>query len=156
MARSSIPARSSPGSISSSERRAAARRWTLLATSLGFAVVQLDVSVVNVAIKPIGEPVRCCHSGSSALPRPAADDRGRRAADGGGLRVDRSRAGVASGTLNSARQTGSVIGVALFGSLIAGGGALVSGLHVALEISLGLVLAVAALSLGIGRNRTGV
>jgi hypothetical protein len=155
MARSSIPARSSPGSISSSERRAAARRWTLLATSLGFAVVQLDVSVVNVAIKPIGEPVRCCHSGSSALPRPAADDRGRRAADCGGLRVDRSRAGVASGTLNSARQTGSVIGVALFGSLIAGGG-LVSGLHVALEISLGLVLAVAALSLGIGRNRTGV
>jgi MFS transporter, DHA2 family, methylenomycin A resistance protein len=30
------------------------RAWTLLATSLGFAVVQLDVSVVNVAIKPIG------------------------------------------------------------------------------------------------------
>src|ERR1700691_5502091 len=32
----------------------AARRGTLLATSLGCAVVQLDVSVVNVAIKPIG------------------------------------------------------------------------------------------------------
>jgi len=30
-------------------------RWTLIATSLGFAVVQLDVSVVNVAIRPIGE-----------------------------------------------------------------------------------------------------
>src|ERR1700761_924347 len=29
-------------------------RWALLATRLGFAVVQLDVSVVNVAIKPIG------------------------------------------------------------------------------------------------------
>ena len=30
-------------------------RWlTLVATSLGFGVVQLDVSVVNVAIKPIG------------------------------------------------------------------------------------------------------
>jgi DHA2 family methylenomycin A resistance protein-like MFS transporter len=29
-------------------------RYALLATSLGFAVVQLDVSVVNVAIKPIG------------------------------------------------------------------------------------------------------
>src|ERR1700760_2102435 len=29
-------------------------RWALLATTLGFAVVQLDVSVVNVAIKPIG------------------------------------------------------------------------------------------------------
>src|ERR1700761_8285427 len=31
-----------------------ARRWTLIAMSLGFAVVQLDVSVVNVAIKSIG------------------------------------------------------------------------------------------------------
>jgi DHA2 family methylenomycin A resistance protein-like MFS transporter len=30
------------------------RRWTLVAMSLGFAVVQLDVSVVNVAIKSIG------------------------------------------------------------------------------------------------------
>jgi DHA2 family methylenomycin A resistance protein-like MFS transporter len=33
---------------------AAHRRWTLVAASLGFAVIQLDVSVVNVAIKPIG------------------------------------------------------------------------------------------------------
>src|SRR5436190_4916449 len=31
-----------------------ARRMTLIATSLGFAVVQLDVSVVNVAVKSIG------------------------------------------------------------------------------------------------------
>src|SRR4051812_2857503 len=29
-------------------------RWTLVAMSLGFAVVQLDVSVVNVAVRPIG------------------------------------------------------------------------------------------------------
>ena len=36
--------------------------------------------------------------------------------------VDRTRSGVASGTLNTARQTGSVIGVALFGSLIGSGG----------------------------------
>ena len=35
--------------------------------------------------------------------------------------VDRSRSGIASGTLNTARQTGSVIGVALFGSLVASG-----------------------------------
>ena len=31
-----------------------ARRWTLVAMSLGFAVVQLDISVVNVALKSIG------------------------------------------------------------------------------------------------------
>ena len=38
----------------SGERSASARRWTLVAMSLGFAVVQLDISVVNVAIKSIG------------------------------------------------------------------------------------------------------
>ena len=62
--------------------------------------------------------------------------------------VDRSRSGIASGALNSARQTGSVIGVALFGSLIAGG-RLVAGLHLALVISAGLALAIVALSAGI-------
>jgi MFS transporter, DHA2 family, methylenomycin A resistance protein len=35
-------------------------------------------------------------------------------------RVDKSRSGIASGVLNSARQTGGVIGVALLGSLISG------------------------------------
>ena len=34
--------------------RAGREGWALLATSLGFGVVQLDVSVVNVAIRPIG------------------------------------------------------------------------------------------------------
>ncbi len=58
--------------------------------------------------------------------------------------VERSRSGIASGTLNTARQTGSVIGVALFGSLIAGG-RLVDGLHVALIIAAALSLVVAAL-----------
>jgi DHA2 family methylenomycin A resistance protein-like MFS transporter len=62
--------------------------------------------------------------------------------------VERSRAGVASGTLNTARQTGSVIGVALYGSLIVHG-RLVAGLHVALAISLGVLLIVAALAVGI-------
>src|ERR1700742_3192457 len=37
------------------ESSADARRWTLVATSLGFSIVQLDVSIVNVAIKSIGE-----------------------------------------------------------------------------------------------------
>ncbi|HEY2520785.1 MAG TPA: MFS transporter [Streptosporangiaceae bacterium] len=58
--------------------------------------------------------------------------------------VDRGHSGVASGTLNTARQTGSVIGVGLFGSLAAGD--LVHGLHLALIIGAALALAVAALS----------
>ena len=61
--------------------------------------------------------------------------------------VDRSRSGVASGTLNTARQTGSVIGVGLFGSLAAGH--LVSGLRVSLVISAGLALLVAGLALAV-------
>jgi len=56
--------------------------------------------------------------------------------------VDRSRSGIAAGVLNGARQTGSLIGVALYGALIAGG-RLVSGLHVALAISVALAFGVA-------------
>ncbi|HEX3781347.1 MAG TPA: MFS transporter [Pseudonocardiaceae bacterium] len=63
--------------------------------------------------------------------------------------VERERSGVASGTLNTARQTGSVLGVALFGSLLAGTGSLVPGLHLALAISVGLVGAVIAVAFGI-------
>ena len=55
--------------------------------------------------------------------------------------VPGERAGVAAGTLNTARQTGSVIGVSLFGSLIAGH--LVAGLHVAALVCVGLALGVA-------------
>jgi MFS transporter, DHA2 family, methylenomycin A resistance protein len=58
--------------------------------------------------------------------------------------VDRENSGVASGTLNTARQTGSVIGVGLFGSLAAGH--LVHGLHLSLIIGAALALAVAALA----------
>jgi len=61
--------------------------------------------------------------------------------------VDRRHSGVASGTLNTARQAGSVIGVGLFGSLAAGH--LVSGLRLALVISAGLALLVAGLAQGV-------
>jgi DHA2 family methylenomycin A resistance protein-like MFS transporter len=64
--------------------------------------------------------------------------------------VDRSRSGVASGTLNTMRQAGSAIGVALFGSLIAT--TLVSGMHAALMISIGLLVAIAALTLLLERE----
>jgi DHA2 family methylenomycin A resistance protein-like MFS transporter len=53
--------------------------------------------------------------------------------------VEKARSGVASGALNSARQTGSVIGVSLFGSLIGGSLGLVSGTHWALSISIALL-----------------
>jgi DHA2 family methylenomycin A resistance protein-like MFS transporter len=53
--------------------------------------------------------------------------------------------------LNTARQIGSVVGVALFGSLIARSAHLVSGLHLELVISAGLALTVAGLTAGIGK-----
>ncbi len=60
--------------------------------------------------------------------------------------VPRDRSGIASATLNSMRQTGSVIGVALFGSLIAGHGRLTSGTQLALVISIGGLVAAAGLT----------
>jgi MFS transporter, DHA2 family, methylenomycin A resistance protein len=63
--------------------------------------------------------------------------------------VEKARSGIAAGVLNATRQTGSVLGVALFGSLIAGEGALVEGLHVSLAIS-AVVLLLAASVIGLG------
>jgi DHA2 family methylenomycin A resistance protein-like MFS transporter len=72
--------------------------------------------------------------------------------------VDKRRSGIAAGVLNSTRQTGSVLGVALFGSLVGqgqagqGGSAFISGLHIALAISVVLLLG-AAVAIGIGGRR---
>ncbi len=60
--------------------------------------------------------------------------------------VERSRSGVAAGTLNTLRQTGSAIGVALFGSLLVGRGGFMSGVHTSLAITVGLCVAIAALA----------
>ncbi len=68
-----------------------------------------------------------------------------------GGRRGRGTAGVASGVLNTARQAGSVIGVALFGSLAAAD--LAAGLRLACAVSPGLVLAVAGLAYFAGTPR---
>jgi MFS transporter, DHA2 family, methylenomycin A resistance protein len=60
--------------------------------------------------------------------------------------VERTRSGVAAGTLNTLRQTGSAIGVALFGSLLAGHSGFISGVHASLAITVGLCVAIAALA----------
>jgi MFS transporter, DHA2 family, methylenomycin A resistance protein len=67
--------------------------------------------------------------------------------------VDRSRSGVASGTLTTLRQTGSMIGVALFGSFIAGAGHIYSGLHTAVAVSLVVLLASLLLVAQLGADR---
>lgn len=59
--------------------------------------------------------------------------------------VDRSRSDVAAGALNTVRQTGSAIGVALFGALLTGGGFL-TGAHLSLAIAAGLAVLIAALA----------
>jgi DHA2 family methylenomycin A resistance protein-like MFS transporter len=69
--------------------------------------------------------------------------------------VEKSRSGIAAGVLNATRQTGSVLGVALFGSLIGQSGAFMAGAHEALVISAGLLLiAGAAIWLGASTNKS--
>jgi MFS transporter, DHA2 family, methylenomycin A resistance protein len=58
--------------------------------------------------------------------------------------VEKSRSGIAAGVLNATRQTGSVLGVALFGSLVGRSGTFMNGLHASLLISAGVLLAAAA------------
>ena len=58
--------------------------------------------------------------------------------------VEKSRSGVAAGVLNATRQTGSVLGVALFGALVGRSGAFMAGLHASLIISAGVLLAAGA------------
>jgi DHA2 family methylenomycin A resistance protein-like MFS transporter len=57
--------------------------------------------------------------------------------------VEKSRSGIAAGVLNATRQTGSVLGVALFGSLVGRADAFMAGAHAALMISASLLLVAA-------------
>lgn len=59
--------------------------------------------------------------------------------------VDRSRSGIAAGTLNAMRQTGSVLGVAVFGSFVAASSHFTDGLHVALVLSMLLIASAAVM-----------
>jgi MFS transporter, DHA2 family, methylenomycin A resistance protein len=58
--------------------------------------------------------------------------------------VEKSRSGIAAGVLNASRQTGSVLGVALFGSLAGQANAFMAGMHESLMISACLLLAAGA------------
>ena len=60
--------------------------------------------------------------------------------------VDPTRTGMAAGALNTLRQAGSAIGVALFGSLLAGGGGVIGGVQTALAITLGLSVVIGTLA----------
>ena len=63
------------------------------------------------------------------------------------------RGGIASGVVNAARQTGSVLGVALLGTLVSGGTGFIVGLHIALAIAAGAFFAGAVITfLGIDRR----
>jgi len=68
--------------------------------------------------------------------------------------VEKSRSGIAAGVLNATRQTGSVLGVGLFGSLVAGKNAFTAGVHASLVISAAVLLA-AAVAIWHGRAKEG-
>jgi MFS transporter, DHA2 family, methylenomycin A resistance protein len=64
--------------------------------------------------------------------------------------VEKARSGVAAGVLNATRQTGSVLGVALFGSLIGRTNAFILGARVSLIIS-AILLVGAAVTIMAGK-----
>ncbi|MCA1458370.1 MFS transporter [Bradyrhizobium sp. BRP22] len=68
--------------------------------------------------------------------------------------VEKSRSGIAAGVLNATRQTGSVLGVALFGSLVGRSSVFIAGLDVSLLISAGLLVA-AAVAIMLGASPRG-
>jgi DHA2 family methylenomycin A resistance protein-like MFS transporter len=67
--------------------------------------------------------------------------------------VDKARSGIASGVLNSSRQTGSVIGVALFGALIAKDAAFMPGLRIAVGLAAAMLVISAAIAMAGKGNR---
>jgi DHA2 family methylenomycin A resistance protein-like MFS transporter len=67
--------------------------------------------------------------------------------------VDKARSGIASGVLNSSRQTGSVIGVALFGALIAKDATFMVGLRIAVGLAAAMLLISAAIAMAGKSNR---
>jgi DHA2 family methylenomycin A resistance protein-like MFS transporter len=68
--------------------------------------------------------------------------------------VEKSRSGIAAGVLNATRQTGSVLGVALFGSLVGVDNAFIMGAHASLVISAAVLLA-GAVAIWHGRAKEG-
>jgi MFS transporter, DHA2 family, methylenomycin A resistance protein len=68
--------------------------------------------------------------------------------------VEKARSGLAAGVLNSTRQSGSVLGVAVFGSLLGQANGFVAGARASLAISAALLLITTATILLWGRGGT--
>jgi DHA2 family methylenomycin A resistance protein-like MFS transporter len=66
--------------------------------------------------------------------------------------VDKKSSGIAAGVLNSTRQIGSVLGVALFGSLVGQSKMFIPGARESLVISAALLLVAAAAIVGLGQK----
>ena len=105
-----------------------ARRWALVATSLGFGVVQLDVSVVNVAVQPIRADLHAAISGGQWVVN--------------AYTVAFAAFILSAGALGD--RTGSVLGVAVFGSFAAAD--VTRGLRWSVAASIGLALTAVALT----------
>jgi MFS transporter, DHA2 family, methylenomycin A resistance protein len=70
--------------------------------------------------------------------------------------VEKMHSGVAAGVLNAARQTGSVLGVALFGSLVGQANGFIPGIREALIVSAALLISAAVVTMRCNVWYTGV
>ena len=140
-----VPARTAAGQRYAADAAPDSSGWAgwiaLGAVCLGFFVIQLDVTIVNVALPTIQREVGGTVAGlqwildaytlalaAFMLTAGATADRlGARRLFLIGLAgfavgsAGREHSGVASGVLNAARQSGGALGVALLGSLLASG-----------------------------------
>ena len=152
------------------------RHYTALATGLAFAPITLAVLVANLTAGRLAErygarsvlvagALLMALSLAGLLPADAhtryAEIVGQLIVLGFGLgvivpamttallgSVDKNRSGIAAGTLNTARQAGSTLGVSLFGSLAAVD--LVAGMRTSVVISIALALVVGVLGAAVG------
>ena len=138
------------------DRPARSVAWIIAASSFAFAVIQLDVTIVNALLTRLGSRSTFFDMLPGFVLIPAGIGLAVPAMTTAILSsVDRARSGVASAVLNAARQVGGAIGVAAFGALVSGITAeqITSGLKIAALTAAALLIIATFIALSVRSER---